>query len=325
MRSVKLPPSRKAELAGTLFVNLRREGWNWCFMLSLLHWFKSGRDFAKTDKESRVRVIKLFNWSSYVFSLFPCKPESFNFRIKSLKLMIAEVSLLICTVIFCKILSWPLKWELSIFSRSQNSSLHLGTKILSQFSGIGYFDSLSLNLSPKMFCCQSLFIITARCGEILGPCFSSPAKSLESWSRKGSAGACASVEILPTRSILSGVFLTASSLATSVSRWSWSGMLILSSGITSSSEVSIYLLPCSALALATPWSSCRTHLALALVSVLVWGLILLAGGSSLDEPGVLFLCLNISTSVSVKPVRPDLNVSAILSSFSCCLFSELNV
>ena len=325
MRSVKLPPSRKAELAGTLFVNLRREGWNWSFMLSLLHWFKSGRDFAKTDKESRVRVIKLFNWSSYVFSLFPCKPESFNFRIKSLKLMIAEVSLLICTVIFCKILSWPLKWELSIFSRSQNSSLHLGTKILSQFSGIGYFNSVFLNLSPEMFCCQRLFTIIFRCGDILGPFFSSSAKYLEIWPRKGSVGTCDSVEILPNKSILSGKFQAASSLATSVSRWSWSGMLILSSGVLSSSEVSAYLLPCSALAPATPSSSCITLVAFALVSVLVWGLILLAGGSSLEEPGVLFRCLNISTSVSVKPVRPDLNVSAILSSFSCCLFSELNV
>ena len=175
-----------------------------------------------------------------------------------------------------------------------------------------------------MFCCQRLFTITARCGEILGPCFSSSAKSLESWSGKASAGACASVEILPTKSILSGEFLTASSLATWVSRWSWPGMLILSSEISSSSEVSIYLLPCSALALATPWSSCITHLALALVSVLVWGLILLAGGSSLDEPGVLFLCLNISTSVSVKPVRPDLNVSAILSNFFLLHFSEFS-
>ena len=270
-----------------------------------------------------MHVIKLFNWSWYAFALTPCSPESFIFRIKSLTLMIAEVALLICIVIFFKIMSWPLKWELSISSPFQISSLHRGTKIVSQFSGIRYFGSLSLNLSPEMFCCQRLFTITARCGEILGPCFSSSAKSLESWSRKGSAGACASVEILPTRSILSGVFLTASSLATSVSRWSWSGMLILSSGISSSSEVSIYLLPCSALALATPWSSCITHLALALVSVLVWGLILLAGGSSLDEPGVLFLCLNISTSVSVKPVRPDLNVSAILSSFSCCLFFRI--
>ena len=175
--------------------------------------------------------------------------------------MIAEVALLICIVIFCKIMSWPLKWELSIFSPSQISSLHRGAKILSQFSGIGYFDSLSLNLYPEMFCCQRLFTITARCGDMLGPCFSSSAKSLESWSRKESAGACASVEILPTKSILSGEFLTASSLATSLSRWSWSGILILSSGISSSSEVSIYLLSCSALALATPWSSCITHLA----------------------------------------------------------------
>ena len=101
-------------------------------------------------------------------------------------------------------------------------------------------------------------------------------------------------------------------------------MLILSSGISSSSDVSTYLLPCSVLALATP--SCITHLQLALVSVLVWDLILLAGGSSLDKPGVVFFYLSISTSASVKPVRPDLKVSAILSSFSCCLFSEsLNV
>ena len=98
--------------------------------------------------------------------------------------------------------------------------------------------------------------------------------------------------------------------------------LILSSGISSSSEVSTYLLSCSALALAIPWSSYVTQLALALVSVLVWGLILLAGGSSLDEPGVLFLCLNMSASVSVKPVRPDFNVSAILSGFPCCLFQN---
>ena len=78
-----------------------------------------------------------------------------------------------------------------------DSSLHLGTKILSQFSGIGYFGSLSLNLSPPMFYCQRLFTITARCGDILGPCFSSSAKSLESWCRKESVGACDSVEILP--------------------------------------------------------------------------------------------------------------------------------
>ena len=63
-------------------------------------------------------------------------------------------------------------------------------------------------------------------------------------------------------------------------------------------------------------------MALALVSVQVWGLILLAGGSSLDEPGVLFICLNMSASVSVKPVRPDFNVSAILSGFPCYLFQN---
>ena len=51
---------------------------------------------------------------------------------------------------------------------------------------------------------------------------------------------------------------------------------------------------------------------------------MLARGSSLEEPSVLFLCLNISTSVSVEPVRPDLNVSAILYSFSCCLISEFS-
>ena len=101
-------------------------------------------------------------------------------------------------------------------------------------------------------------------------------------------------------------------------------MLILSSEISSSSsEASTYLLPCPALALATPWSSCITHFALPLVSVQVSGLILLDGGSSLDEPGVLLLCLNISTSVSVKHVRPDLNVSAMLSSFSWCLFCRI--
>ena len=48
------------------------------------------------------------------------------------------------------------------------------------------------------------------------------------------------VEILPARSILSGEFLLLSSLATLVSRWSWSGMMILYSGI-SLSEVSTYL------------------------------------------------------------------------------------
>ena len=117
-----------------------------------------------------------------------------------------------------------------------------------------------------------LFTIT-RCGDILGPRFSSSAKSLESWSRKGSVGACDSVEILPAKSIMSGEFLAVSSLTTSVLRWTWSGILILSSGI-SSSEVSTNLFPCSTLALATPCSSCTTHVALALVPVLVWGLIL---------------------------------------------------
>ena len=48
---------------------------------------------------------------------------------------------------------------------------------------------------------------------------------------------------------------------------------------------------------------------------------LLDGGFSLDESGVLFLCLNISTSISVKPVRGDLNVSVFLS---CCFFSKFS-
>ena len=61
---------------------------------------------------------------------------------------------------------------------------------------------------------------------------------------------------------------------------------------------------------------------LGLVSVLVRGLILLAGSSSLDEPGILFLCLNISTSVSVKLVRPDLNVSAIYLVFLAAFFQN---
>ena len=96
-------------------------------------------------------------------------------------------------------------------------------------------------------------------------------------------------------------------------------MLILSPGI-SSSELSTYLLPCSALALGTPWSSCTTYVVLALVSVLIWALILLAGGSSLDEPSILFLCLNISGSVWMKPLRPDVNAGAILSSFYSCFY-----
>ena len=124
--------------------------------------------------------------------------------------MITEVALLICIVTFCKIMSLSLTWELRIFSPFQISSLHLRTKILSQFFGIGYFDSLSLNLSPEMFCCQRLFTITARCGDIFEPCFSSSAKSLESWSRTGSVGVYDLMEILPTKSILSGEFLTAS-------------------------------------------------------------------------------------------------------------------
>ena len=72
-------------------------------------------------------------------------------------------------------------------------------------------------------------------------------------------------------------------------------MMILSSEISSSSEVSTYLLASSTFALATLWSSCTTHVALALVSVLVWALIPLAGGSSVEEPGMLFLCLNLSS------------------------------
>ena len=44
--------------------------------------------------------------------------------------------------------------------------------------------------------------MTARCGDVLGPCFSSSVKSLESWSRKGSVEVCDSVEIVPTKSIL---------------------------------------------------------------------------------------------------------------------------
>ena len=97
-------------------------------------------------------------------------------------------------------------------------------------------------------------------------------------------------------------------------------MLIPSPAI-SSSELSTYLLPCSALALGTPWSSCTTYVVLALVSVRIWALILLAGGSSLEEPGMLFLCLNISGSVWIKPVRPDVNAGAILSSFYSCFTS----
>ena len=88
-------------------------------------------------------------------------------------------------------------------------------------------------------------------------------------------------------------------LTSSISIWSWSGMLILSSRISSSSEVSIYLLPFSTLTLATSWSSC-TRVASAMFSVLVLVLNLLAGGSSLEEPGVLFLCMNISMSVSIN-------------------------
>ena len=244
MRPAKSYPNSKAETAVSLFANLRREGWNWSFMLSLLYWFKSVQDFIRIDKESAVHVIKLFRWGWYAFALTPCSPESFIFRIKSLTLMIAEVVLLICSVIFCKIKSWPLMWELSIFSPFQISLLHLETKILSQFSRTRYFDNLSLNQSPKMFCCQGLFTITARCGDILGPCFSLTAKSLESYARNRSAETCDLVEILPTKSILSGEFLAARSVTTSLWRWSWSGMLMLSSGISSSSEVSTYLLPC---------------------------------------------------------------------------------
>ena len=60
-----------------------------------------------------------------------------------------------------------------------------------------------------MFCCQRLFTITARCGDILGPCSSSSAKSLESCSRKRSVETFDSVEILPTKSMLPGEFLAA--------------------------------------------------------------------------------------------------------------------
>ena len=217
-------------------------------------------------------------WSShltgawYALALTPCSPDSFMFRPESV--IIAEVALLICIVIFCKIMSWPLTWESSMLSPFQISSLHLRTKILLQFFGIGYFDSLSLNLSPEIFWCYRLFTITARCGDILGPWFSSSAKSIENWSKKGSVWAFDLVEILPDKSNLSGEFLAASILATSVTRYFWSGMLILSSGISSSSsssssEISTYLLPPSALALLTSWSLC-THVVLAQVSVLVW-------------------------------------------------------
>lgn len=56
---------------------------------------------------------------------------------------------------------------------------------------------------------------------------------------------------------LSGEYLAAKILATSVSRQYWSEMLILSSGNLSSSEVSKYLLLCSELVLAVSWSPIR--------------------------------------------------------------------
>ena len=141
-----------------------------------------------------------------------------------------------------------------------------------------------------------------------------------SWSRKGSVGACDSVEILPVKSISWYIF-----------------------GSMQFSNLSIMLI------LASPGLGCwycnlefhhhqryqhtvallgisRGNTMVFLVSVLVWALILLAVGSLPEEPGMLFLCFIISRNVSVKPVRPDLNVSAILSSFSCCFFQNfLNV
>ena len=109
-------------------------------------------------KESTAHVIRLFNWSWYVFALTPCN-AAFIFGIKSLTLIIPDVALLIYVAIFCKIMSRLLKWELSILSPFRISSLHLGIKILSQFSGIGDFESISLNLSLESFCCQRLFTI----------------------------------------------------------------------------------------------------------------------------------------------------------------------
>ena len=105
MWPAKMSPNSKAEPAGTLLANLRREGWIWFFILSLLYWFKSVQYFAMTDKESTMYVIELSNWSWYAFALTPCSLESLIFRIKSLTLMIAEVVLLIFIVIFCKIIS----------------------------------------------------------------------------------------------------------------------------------------------------------------------------------------------------------------------------
>ena len=113
----------------------------------------------KKKKKSTVHVIRLFNWSWYVFALTPCSAEFFIFGIKSLTLIIPEVALLIYIAIFCKIMSRRLNWELSILSPFRISSLHLGKKILSQFSGIGDFESISLNLSLENFCCQRLFTI----------------------------------------------------------------------------------------------------------------------------------------------------------------------
>ena len=41
------------------------------------------------------------------------------------------------------------------------------------------------NLSTENYCCKRLFTTTARCGDILEPCFSSNAKSLEEGPRNG--------------------------------------------------------------------------------------------------------------------------------------------
>ena len=125
MRSAKSSPNSKAEPAGTLFANFCVESWKWSFMLSLLQKINSAYE--------QIIYLEL-------------------------------LALLICIVIFCKIMSWPFKWELSIFLPFQISSLRVGTKILSQFPGTGYYDSLFLNLFPERFCCQRFFTIIARCG-----------------------------------------------------------------------------------------------------------------------------------------------------------------
>ena len=109
-------------------------------------------------KESTVHVIRLFNWGWYVFALTPCN-AAFIFGIKSLTLIVPDVALLIYVAIFCKIMSRLLKWELSILSPFRISLLHLEIKILSQFPGIGDFESISLYLSLESFCCQRLFTI----------------------------------------------------------------------------------------------------------------------------------------------------------------------